>query len=773
MTSLLLALAVAVQVPSDTLRYSGRDGELDVRPPRIESPSISIDARLDEPEWQRAAVLTGFTQYTPVEGARAAEETEVRVFYASDAIYFGFRVLDSNPEDILVHLTERDASTRVDDWVRIMLDTYNDNRQAYSFFVNAYGIQTDGMWLETIQPLGGPTGPKVDFNPDFIWESDGRVTDEGWVAEMKIPYVSLRFPDQERQDWGLQIARGIMRTNFKSSWAPLTLNVSSVLGQSGRLLGLEGLRPKRLVEINPVTTGKIEGARSDGVFTRSDPDPEFGVNARVGITPNLVLDATVNPDFSQVEADADQIQVNERFALFFPEKRLFFLEGSEVFRSTQSLVHTRRIVDPIAGTKLTGKVGETSVAYLGSIDESPVSAFGGDQNALFNLVRVRRDVGAGSTLGLLYTDRTLTGGDVYNRVVSSDARLVFGRYSLEAQATGSWTATSADDEVSLKPAVTVDFRRSGLDYTYGLRLEDVDPGFRTLSGFMPRVGDVQVSGFAGFRRYGAPGAFVERWGVDLKNNHFFAHDDFWDGRPADDWEWELWPTLAVRGARSVTAILRWGGFRFQPEDYAAYEVADENGVPMPMPLLPPVDRMLGMAILPNVRINDELTLSGRSFFREVPLFSEGSLGWETQLSPSLQIQPNEALQLQASYTWARLTRTSDDSEFSTVHLPRLRVQYQFGRSVFARVIGQYDMERRSALRHPVTQQPLLVRGVLQGPRDRGAFQGQALLSFEPSPGRIFFIGYSRLMDGPYGLEWDRKDLLQDGFFIKLSYLFRL
>ncbi len=775
MTALLFSLALLAPVQADTLRYSGREGQLEVRPPRVESPSISVDARLDEPEWASAAILTGFTQYTPIEGAVAKEETEVRVFYSSDAIYFGFHVFDSDPENILVHLTERDQSTRVDDWVRIMLDTFDDERQAYSFFVNPYGIQTDGLWLESITAMGGPTGPKVDFNPDYIWDSHGRIVEDGWIAEFRIPYVSLRFPDAEVQNWGIQIARGITRTGFKSSWAPLTLDISSVLAQSGKLVGLTGLRPKRLVELNPVTTAKLEGARVGDVYSRGGVDPEAGLNARVGITPNLVLDATLNPDFSQIEADADQVQVNERFALFFPEKRLFFLEGAEIFRSTQALVHTRRIIDPIAGAKLTGKVGDVSVAYLGAVDKSPTSVFGGTSDAVFNLMRLRRDVGAGSSVGMLFTDRSLTDGGGYNRVLSGDARLLFGgRYALETQLTGSWTSSGVvGDPVGLKPAVTLNFVRSGLNFHYSVRFEDLDPDFRVLSGFMPRVGDTQLSTVVGMDRYGAPGALVERMGVEFRSNHFFDHEEFWDGRSADDWEFEAWPSIAFRGSRSLTMVLRWGGFRFQPDDYGAYDVEGPGGAAEPFIVPPEIDKMLGFAAIPNIRINDALKLSGRVFLREVPLFAEGGLAWERQFAPTLTVQPNEALQVEVGYTWARLWRKTDDSVYSTVKLPRLKVQYQLGRSVFARLIGQYDLEDRSALRHPVTGQPLLVNGVLQAARDRGNFQGQALLSYEPSPGKVFFLGYSRVMDGAYGYDLGAKRLLQDGFFVKLSYLFRM
>ena len=777
MVPLLIALSLvapSVGPVADTLVFNGRAGDLAVRAPRFESPDISIDARMDEPEWSQAAVLEGFTQYTPVEGLAASQTTEVRVFYAEDAIYFGIYAKDSSPDEILVHLTERDRSSLGDDWVRLMIDTFDDQRQAYAFFVNPYGIQTDGLWQERLQPLGGPTGPKVDFNPDYIWDSDGRVVEDGWVAEIRIPFVSIRFPEAAVQDWGLQVARGVTRNDFKSSWAPLTLDISSVLAQSGRIVGLEGLRPKRLVELNPVVTAKLDGVRTSGDYARGDPDPEVGINARFGITPNLVLDATANPDFSQVEADVDQIQVNERFALFFPEKRPFFLDGSEVFQSTQRLVHTRRIVDPIGGAKLTGKVGEFGVAYLGALDQSPSSVFGGQGDAVFNLVRARRDVGASSTVGLLYTDRTATEGSAYNRVLSTDARVVFGgRYTLATQWTGSWTDDGSGAGASLKPAVSVNFERSGRSFYYRTKFEHINPEFRALSGFMPRVGDVEAQGIVGLSWYAPPGAELERLGLEFRSNNFFNHDGFWEGSSPYEWEVELWPSASFRGRRNLQMVMRLGGFQIRPEDYADYEVQASDGSVQPLPALPDLQNMWGLALLPNVRINEHLTLNGRSFYREVPLFAEASRGLELQLAPSLQIRPNDAWSIDLSHTWARLWRRSDESRFSNVNLSRIRLQYQFGRSVFARFIGQYDLEERSALQHPVTGQPLVVRGVLQAARSRGDFQSQALLSYEPSPGTVVFLGYSRVMDGPYGYSLGDKGLRSDGFFVKVSYLFRM
>lgn len=774
MIPVLLSLAVVAQSGPEANSYSGRAGQLTVDPPRVESPSISIDARLDEPEWQRAARLVGFTQYTPVEGAPASQETEGYVFYSSDAIYFAFHLFDTQPDQILVHLLERDRS-QSDDWIRIMLDTYDDERQAYTFFVSPFGIQSDGMWDERIEPRGDPTGPRVDFSQDFIYDSSGRIVDDGWIVEVRIPFVSLRFPERPVQDWGLQIARGVMRNGFKSSWAPLTVEESSVLAQSGRLRGLSDLRPQRLVEVYPEVTGKLEGFRQAGVFERGEVEPDFGLNGRIGITQNLVLDATINPDFSQVEADRDQIQVNERFALFFPETRRFFLDGAEIFRSNQNLIHTRSIVDPVGGAKLTGKVGTISLGYLGALDESPETIFGGEGHAVFNIVRARADVGSGSSLGAVYTDRTMTEGGAFNRVASADARLLFaGRYTLSTQLTGSWTSDGAPGaSASFDPAISLGFARSGLTFAYNARLNDIGSGFRTESGYMPRLGETDWGAAIGFDRFGSSGALVESWGLELQSNNFSKHDDFWAGGRPFEYEIELHPSVSLRGNRRASGILKWGGFIFQAEDYASHEVLGPGGTPEPYPLPPSLTNILGVMVSPNLRLNETLNLSGALLFREIPLFAEGSLGWENRVAPNLRIQPGEALNIEAGYTWVQLSRRSDGSHFSTSHIQRLRIQYQFNRALLVRLLGQYDLEERVPLRHPVTGQPVVIGSVLQDARERGDFTGQALIQYEPSPGRILFLGYSRAMVGPYGHRLADKDLQQDGLFVKLSYLFRM
>lgn len=790
--STLLALSAAVFAASlpaaDTLTFNGRAGQLDVRPPHLERVDVNVDGRLEEGVWADAALMDGFTQYEPVEGIDASERTEVRVFYTDDAIYFGVRAYDSDPAGILARMGERDRSVFNDDWVRIMLDTFDDRRQAYVFYVNPMGIQTDGMWVEGLRRgFGGGGGfgggVSIDFNPDFIWESDARVDDQGWSAEIRVPYVSLRFREVPEQSWGVQVAREVKRRGFKQSWAPLTKNVSSTLAQSGRLVGLRDIHPKRLVEVNPVATGTRTGSDASGAFLRDDPEADFGVNARVGVTRNLVLDATFNPDFSQVEADANQISVNERFALFFPEKRTFFLEGAEIFNTPARLVYTRQIVDPVAGAKLTGKVGAFNVGYIGAVDESPTTFGGGSGDAVFNLVRARRDVGRGSAVGILFSDRSLTDGSgAFNRVFAGDARLLFGgRYTLTTQLAGSLTRDPGEaGHDGLQPLVQAQFQRSGRTFSWDVGLTDVHPDFRARSGFIQRVGDAALDAGMTFTRFGRPGALLERTSLRIRANGFFTHSGLWNGESPFESEVELWPTLSFRGGRTLTFIFRQGYFRFEPASYGSYGVLGDDGAEEPFQVPASLRDMRAFGLIPRVRVNNSVNLNGRMFLREVPIFAEASRGFEFQVAPALQLRPTTSLQLSLNYTHSRIwrrgpaaTRPADDV-YSTVNISRLHLQYQFNRALFARAIVQYDLEDRAALRDATTGRPLLIRGARVDARESGEFQGQFLVQYEPSPGTIFYVGFSRLMEGDVrSYRLGRMDPVEEGLFVKLSYLLRM
>ncbi len=759
------------------MRFDGRAGQLTVPLPRLLDPGIRIDGVMDEEAWQRAALLAGFSQYEPNEGIPSAEPTEVRVFYTPEAIYFGIHAYDSRPDQIPALVGQRDRGIFGDDWVRVLLDTYNDERQAYLFYVNPLGIQADGLWIEGKRNQQ-PGRPPVDFNPDFIWQSRGRVVEDGWVAEIRIPYESIQFRQGDEQTWRLNIAREVRRLGYKQSWAPLTANRTSQLAQNGRLTGIGGLTARRLFELNPVMTSAINGERIDGAFSRGGVEPQFGLDGRYGITRNLTLGATFNPDFSQVEADVDQITVNERFAIFFPEKRPFFLDGIEIFEAPTQLVHTRQIVDPVGGAKLTGKVGGINLAYLGALDESPTNLDPDAGEALFNLARLRADVGTGSSIGLLYTDRSVPGHGIANRVASADARLLLGgRLSFTSQFARSWTTAGAEDPTQGGTLWFASLQQAGRAFGFEATVEGVSPDFDTDVGFIRRVGDMRAQTSVGFNLFTPPGSLLESVGLEGTWEGFFDYGDFFDGvsRSPFEHEVQLRSSLTFRGGRSISFIGRNAYFRFRPGRYASYEIESEDGSVGAFELPGPLTSLWAGGIFTRWRLSEAVQIGGRFFLRETPIFAEARRGFEIQGGPDLTLRPSDAWQIQLSYDMSRIRRrgVEGDDFYSSADIPRLRTQYQFSRSLFARVILQYDLAERESLVDPTTGRPILIGGAPVGRLERGRFLSQVLFSYEPAPRTVFFIGWSRQMEGDRRLALSGMEPVVEGFFAKLSYLLRL
>mgnify|MGYP001610324965 CR=1 FL=1 len=297
-----------------------------------------------------------------------------------------------------------------------------------------------------------------------------------------------------------------------------------------------------------------------------------------------------------------------------------------------------------------------------------------------------------------------------------------------------------------------------------------------------------------------PGAVLESTSLRVIMNTFFRHDEFWDGGLPFEREVEVWSTLMFRGARWLTFVFRRGYFRFEQADYASYEVEGADGKPAPFQLPGALESLSAWSLMPRVRINNALSVNGQLFVREVPIFDEARRGYEVRISPDVQYRPTTQLQVQLNYTYSNIVRRevetvtlarpstgavngagtvlrpaklTRDTPFSSVHIPRVRVQYQFSKALFARAVAQYELARQAELTDPTTGRPLLVAGARVGARSTGAFQGEFLVQFEPSPGTTFYIGYSRLMRGRRTLSLERLDPVQEGLFLKLSYLFRM
>lgn len=763
--------------------YSGLEGQLDVVAPRTTDPGIDIDGRLDDAAWSEAALLTGFSQFDPSEGIAATQDTEVLLLLSEDAVYFGVRAFDDNPGRVRATLGERDTFYRTDDYIQFVLDTFNDQRQAYSIVVNPLGVQQDGLWIEgRVGRFGRNFGPPIDWNPDFVWDSEGRVEDWGYALEVRIPFKSIRFPESDEQEWGLQVFRKIQRSGYDESWAPITKDVANRLTLSGSLSGLSNLERGLFLELNPVLTGTRQGTFDAGAnaFKREPASGEFGFNAKYGITSNLTLDGTYNPDFSQVEADAGQIAVNERFALFFEEKRPFFLEGTEIFTMPKNLVYTRSIVNPVVGAKLAGKVGSFQLGYLGAVDDLESNGESGEKPVV-NLLRARRDLGSASALGLVYTDRT-TSGDVYNRMLGFDGRFVLKRrYTLTVIGAGSRTATHPED-VETGSYLSLQLERASPTLTFNLDIEDVDHAFQAGSGLIPRVGDTRMQSRVEYNFRGEPGDLVEQFRPGFDASAFWDHDSFWNREAFEEAEVRYGVTTSFRNNITVLLAATARRYDFQTASYEGLFVDDGTGGEVPFVAdQDPFGLLHGIGGFFWVNSWDVLRGRVRWGWGQDAVFDlrygvpiEVGTGWNADIA--VYGYPTRHLSTELGLRYQSLYRESDGTLALEAVIPRIKTQYQFNRALFLRAIVEYGAQMRRDLVDPVTGRPLLgCRSgdcSVRGGSEANDFGFETLLSYEPSPGTVFFVGYSREMEDTERLRFRDVRPTADGLFAKVSYLFR-
>jgi hypothetical protein len=735
--------------------------------PRFEE-TVRMDGVLDEDVWSRAALIDGFTQYEPADGRPAAERTEVRVWYAPDAIHFGITAYDSEPQSIRATRANRDNISG-DDHVIIYLDTFLDRRRAFFFGVNPLGVQQDGVRTEGAASAGRMFGGSIDRSPDFLYESSGRLTPEGYVVEVRIPFKSLRYPPGEQLAWGLNIERKSQRTGFVDTWPDVRRASASFLAQGGTLTGMSDLRRGVVLEAQPFVTANMAGARADGSFTRGSTEPTAGISARLGFT-NFSLDATLNPDFSQIEADAGQVTVNERFALLLTEKRPFFLEGIELFATPNQLVYTRRVADPLAGGKITGKLGPTSIAYLTAVDRH---ADAQDRSALFNVARIRRDIGVNSLLGVTLTDRSIMDGPGYNRVASGDARLVFGGlYYVEGQLGASWTGDGAQRWSS--PIWKAEVDRTGRAFGFNYQLNGVGEEFETRAGFVNRSNVVSGRAMNRLTHYGSPGAALERVTVFFGPTRLWTHTGF--GREAPREGSEFANTMfRFRGEWELTTRIGRDFVEIDPQNYARLETVTTAG---PRPYAP-LDRVSGPSLELGASTPVYQSFDARASVRggRVAIFAEGSEGDTRAISGSLAMRPNSAVRIELSTTYQRIERTLDGSEFARTVLPRIRADYQPSRAFFLRGIAEYRAERRSALRDARTGERLRVGGDLHAVDPAAAFATNGvrldlLASYQPTPGTVAFLGYGASFSEARSFAFDQLTRTHDGVFLKLAYQLR-
>lgn len=764
--------ATLALAPADTQHvYDGRARQLDVIIPRVDT-TVEVDGHLDEAVWQRAARLTGFSQYQPSDGRPAEESTEILVWYAPDAIYFGIRATETHGA-VRATLADRD-NIDADDKVQILLDTYDDHRRALAFAVNPLGVQEDGVWSDGSgggaggNNSGGRFGGSVDLNPDYVYQSRGRVLDDGYEVEIRIPFKSLRYQSANPQNWGIQIMRTVQHSGYQDTWTPAVRANASFLIQSGTLVGLSGMRRGLVMDFTPEFTTRLDGAPSASGYDYKG-DADIGGTLRWGITPNLTAVGTAHPDFSQVEADVGQVTANQRFALFFPEKRPFFLEALEQYDTPNRLIYTRRIAQPVAGAKLTGKVGGTDIAYLGAVDAKDDAS---GSNPVYNVLRLRRDVGPSSAVGLVYTDRMEA--DDYNRVLGSDARVVWGKvwYS-QLQVVGSRTrAGSAKSDGALWDVTFAD--RTGRAYGNHFELTGVSPDFVAASGFVNRTDVVSGRLMNRFSWYGAPGALMEQLTTFISVSPVWRYDDFWNARGTVETEFSNSWSATLRGGWNLEVSAKNQQQIFEASDYVGYSVpgiADTVAFTVPRGLY---NLWSGTAEVSTP--SRPLTASANLSYGAAPIFAEAGEGRELSVETEVSWRPTTALRLNALWTHQTLDRARDGSRFATADIPRLKVEYQLARSIFIRYVGQYFNQEQEAPLNPRTGEPFLVDSLLAPDAAASVireFRSDVLFSYKPTPGTVVLLGYGATLSEPRPFRFADMTRESDGLFLKLSYLFRM
>ena len=700
------------------------------RVPRATAP-VKVDGVLDDAAWAAALLLELGNEFRPDENVPAPVRTECRVTYDHRFFYVGFRAFDPEPERIRAHLSDRDALFR-DDFVGIILDTFGDDRRAFEFHANPLGVQADGVLNDV--------GNGEDYSWDAIWESAGRITPDGYEVEIAIPFTSLRFPPAAAaRTWGIQPTRSYPRTKrHQLSLTPIDRNRNCFVCQNAKIVGLEGIAPGRAVELDPTLTAHRTDERPDfpsGPMEKGKVETDPGLSARWGITPGLSLNAALNPDFSQVEADARQLSVNTRFALFYPEKRPLFLEGADYFETPFQAIYTRTIADPSWGVKLSGKQGRQAVGAFAGHDTETNLIFPSNQGSTTGtlgsgsdaaIARYRIDAGKASTLGVLITDRE---GEGYsNRVAGVDGVVrLTGTDKFVFQALRSSTEyPEALASAHGQPQGGFEGSLGSLSYQHESRrwngwaaYDDLGRDFRADLGFIPRV-DTRVAE-AGFEKlwWGEPGAAISEVRLGGEVSRTKRHDGtltdqaaeliFYASGPYQSWlEGQAWRQKEFFDG---TTFDKWGEHFFF-----------------------------------NIRPTGDFTCSLEGQFGDQVDYASpaGSprLGRLVHLEPGLTYDRRH-FRLQLDHTFEALDLSG--GRLYRVNLTQARLAYHLGLRSFFRAILQYQALRRDPSLYPVPgegEPPI-------PPRSR-ALLSQLLFSYKVNPQTLLFVGYSEGRAGQTG-----------------------
>jgi len=687
-----------------------------------------IDGSLDDVTWQTAPFVKNFKTFYPDYGIAIAETTRAYYAYDHENLYFAFRCEETEPDKIKTSITSRDQIYE-DDWVCINLDTFNDQQTLYAFYVNPSGIQGDSRFI---------TGQE-DRNIDLVWYCAGQVDSSGYTVEIQIPTKSIRFSNKNPVTMAIIFERFISRRVEHSSFPEF----SSEVGLSGFLtqmfpISYHDLQQSKVFELLPAVTYSQHHDIDAGKLTLADHRGDFSLTAKYGITSDLVIDATYNPDFSQIEADAGQVDINLRYDLYFPEKRPFFLEGKENFRIAataaseldpiRSIIHTRMIIDPITGIRLTGKIGNrNTLALLYAADEiqnaDVANTPEADKYIQYPILRYKRSLRDDSYIGGIATARE--SADNFNRVLGIDGLSRVNKSStFEYHGLFSRTKekTSAAKEGS---AIGLRFHYETRDLDYDLSLLDISNDFRADMGYIERTGIFQASGLLRPKLYPQIN-FCQRIDPELftaQSRDKFHH------------RWETFNHLSF-------LFYIWGNSQFKVKYSYATEIY--NGEKF---------QTGGFHVLLSGYVTKKFAYG--ILYRRIKAIYYAAApyqGESNRLTMSAAYQPSDKLNFEMDFTYFDFYRETDQQKIYDYPITRAKLTYQLNKYLFLRGIVEYNAYKEEMLT-------------------------DLLASFTYIPGTVIHFGYGSIFNK---ITWqtdryidsDRFMETKRGFFFKTSFLWR-
>lgn len=719
---------------------------------------IVIDGELNEPVWAKTKKNGNFSEVEPGDNTKPAVETEVQMFYDKNNLYVGFTCYDSNMAQLRTNICDRDKMFN-DDFVDIFFDTYSEGKYAYELVVNPYGIQGDLEWT---------VGSGEDASLDIIWYSEAKIYKDKWTVEMAIPFKSIRFPDKNIQEWSIHLIRNRPREKNREqySYAPLNRDDPTLFTHHAILKGIKNVNNGKNLEILPYIVGSQSGNISDknnadSEFKNEKINGRFGFNVKYGITSNLTTDFAYNPDFSQIEADASQINVNTTFALFYPEKRPFFLEGSNIFNSPMNVVYTRSINKPLFAAKTSGRIGKFDIGYILAYDENTPfivpfeeksNYISTDKKSFSNILRLKRNFSDESYIGFIFTDREVRRNnnnlfyiDGFNRVFGVDGHFsLFKNYSLTFQFLGYQTKEINDTTVYYNPVKfdnnkytesfdgekflgfgsAISFARSAKHWNFEVDYNEASPVARRDNGFMENNNYRTLSTSQGYMFY-PDGKIVQRIQPQIFGDIRYNYE----GKLKEIFsQFNVWLQFVNQLQLST------GFFLVNNEDFGGvYNKGARR-----------------FFINLNANTFEKFTFGfnfniGKYIIRQ----DNAYVGYGFEFYTYQTIKLFDRLTLENEYTYFELSKSYKGEKLFTGYIFRNKTTFQFSKNIFLRLIFQYDSFAKS-------------------------FDIDPLFSYKLNPFTIFYLGsthnFSELPNSvgiPKYTETGRQ------IFLKIQYLWRM